>query len=160
MPPGTSRCPSARIAPAGLETPQAAQSSAGIQTLLEAEKEAAKIVQKARQCGFLVKLHFGPYRRPFADRVQRLKDARTEAAKDIESLKALKQSEFQSFEKSYLGSSDESVAKVTADTDVQLKTVEATFAKNKGKVLEKIMEQVVKVNPEVHINAFAPKSYA
>lgn len=31
---------------------QAAASSAGIQTLLEAEKEAAKIVQKARQCAF------------------------------------------------------------------------------------------------------------
>lgn len=30
---------------------QAAQQSQGIQTLLEAEKEAAKIVQKARTCG-------------------------------------------------------------------------------------------------------------
>lgn len=29
---------------------QAAQQSQGIQTLLEAEKEAAKIVQQARQC--------------------------------------------------------------------------------------------------------------
>lgn len=31
---------------------QAAQQSQGIQTLLEAEKEAAKIVQKARTCMF------------------------------------------------------------------------------------------------------------
>ncbi len=29
---------------------QAAQQSQGIQTLLEAEKEAAKVVQQARQC--------------------------------------------------------------------------------------------------------------
>lgn len=36
---------------------QAAQQSQGIQTLLEAEKEAAKIVQKARTC----KLCFPPF---------------------------------------------------------------------------------------------------
>ncbi|KAI9034340.1 H+-ATPase G subunit-domain-containing protein [Hyaloraphidium curvatum] len=119
----------------------AAQSAAGIQTLLEAEKEAAKIVQKARQY-----------------RVQRLKDARTEAAKDIEALKAQKQSEFAEFEKQYAGSSDEGVSKVTAETDVQLKTIEETFAKNKGMVLDKIMAQIIKVNPEIHINAFAPHS--
>jgi len=53
------------------------QNSQGIQTLLDAEKEAAKIVQKARQY-----------------RVQRLKDARTEAAKEIEELKAQKKCRF------------------------------------------------------------------
>ena len=36
------------------------------------------------------------------DRVQRLKDARTEAAKDIETLKAQKQAEFAAFEKKVL----------------------------------------------------------
>jgi V-type H+-transporting ATPase subunit G len=41
-------------------------SSQGISTLLEAEKEASKVVQKARQY-----------------RIQRLKDARTEALKVI-----------------------------------------------------------------------------
>jgi hypothetical protein len=35
---------------------QAAQQSQGIQTLLEAEKEAAKIVQKARTCESLTLL--------------------------------------------------------------------------------------------------------
>lgn len=39
-----------RLAP----TTQAAQQSQGIQTLLEAEKEAAKIVQKARTCKSLL----------------------------------------------------------------------------------------------------------
>merc|ERR1711939_748065 len=44
-----------------------AQNSAGIQTLLDAEKEAQKIVQKAREY-----------------RTKRVKDAKTEAQKEIE----------------------------------------------------------------------------
>jgi Vacuolar (H+)-ATPase G subunit len=35
---------------------QAAQQSQGIQTLLEAEKEAAKVVQKARECQYYAEL--------------------------------------------------------------------------------------------------------
>jgi hypothetical protein len=40
---------------------QAAQQSQGIQTLLEAEKEAAKIVQEARQCALSPYLFFSFY---------------------------------------------------------------------------------------------------
>ncbi|EJT45598.1 hypothetical protein A1Q1_05935 [Trichosporon asahii var. asahii CBS 2479] len=58
-----------------------AANSQGIQTLLEAEKEAAKVVQKARQY-----------------RVQKLKDARSEAAKEIEQYKAQKEADFKKFE--------------------------------------------------------------
>ncbi|KAG1632226.1 hypothetical protein G6F45_004261 [Rhizopus arrhizus] len=54
--------------------------SQGINTLLDAEREAAKIVQKAKQY-----------------RVQRAKDARLEAAKEIENIKAQKNAEYQSF---------------------------------------------------------------
>jgi hypothetical protein len=57
-------------------------STPGISTLLEAEKEAAKIVAKAK-----------------AYRTQRLKDARQEASKETEALKASKAAEFQQFEK-------------------------------------------------------------
>ena len=59
----------------------------------------------------------------------------------------------------YLGSSDESVSKVTADTDNQLKTIEATYNQNKQIVLDKILAQVIKVNPEMHINSLNPKGY-
>ncbi|KAG8755568.1 H(+)-transporting V1 sector ATPase subunit G [Serendipita sp. 396] len=55
--------------------------SQGIQTLLEAEKEAAKVVQQARQY-----------------RTQKLKDARSEAAKDLETYKAQKDNELKAFE--------------------------------------------------------------
>lgn len=118
--------------------PQAAQQSQGIQTLLEAEKEAAKIVQKARTCecasgilesgvgccgssgriftagqlgcggtfhsepGIMLAqtltrinaCHCAP-----SDRTQKLKDARNEAAKEIEELKSKKDNDFQKFKK-------------------------------------------------------------
>ena len=64
----------------------AAQNSQGIQILLEAEKEASKIVQKGRQY-----------------RIQKLKDAKTEAQKEIYALKAQKQSEFESLTKGVSG---------------------------------------------------------
>ena len=75
-----------------------AANSQGIQTLLEAEKEAAKVVQKARQCKLRsfpssnVVLMTLPYR------VQKLKDARSEAAKEIEQYKDSKEQEFKKFE--------------------------------------------------------------
>lgn len=40
-----------------------AANSQGIQTLLEAEKEAAKVVQKARQCEYPIGVRFGDQQR-------------------------------------------------------------------------------------------------
>jgi V-type H+-transporting ATPase subunit G len=88
--------------------------SAGIQTLLDAEKEAAKIVQKARDCSFedwRPRIHQSIYgHNPcsqadtdldvLADRNQRVKDARGEAAKEIEAYKAQQEAEFKQFEQS------------------------------------------------------------
>lgn len=58
-----------------------AQNTASIQTLLEAEKDAQQIVEKARQY-----------------RTQRLKDARSEAQKEIDKYKSKKESEFKEYE--------------------------------------------------------------
>merc|ERR1711977_709715 len=62
----------------------AAQNSAGIQTLLDAEREAQKIVQKAREY-----------------RTKRVKDARSEAQKEIDEYKASKDKEFKAFEEKH-----------------------------------------------------------
>ncbi|KAJ3102304.1 H(+)-transporting V1 sector ATPase subunit G [Phlyctochytrium planicorne] len=113
-----------------------AQSSQGIQTLLEAEKEASKIVTKARQ-----------------HRVQRLKDARAEALKEIETLKAEKNKEFVNFEKTHSGSTDESFSKVNLETDAKIEEVKAAYLKNKDQVIQKILAQLVNVDPKVHPNA-------
>ncbi|TFA99617.1 hypothetical protein CCMA1212_008434 [Trichoderma ghanense] len=58
-----------------------AQNSAGIQTLLDAEREASKIVQRAREF-----------------RTKRVKEARDEAKREIAEYKARKEDEFKKFE--------------------------------------------------------------
>ncbi|KAI8926617.1 H+-ATPase G subunit-domain-containing protein [Entophlyctis helioformis] len=118
-----------------------AQNSQGIQTLLEAEKEASKIVAKSRQY-----------------RVQRLKDARTEASKEIEALKAQKTREFQDFEKQFAGDSDESVIKAQAHTEQALIDINTAFAKNKEAVIQNLLAAIVKCEPTVHANVRPAKS--
>ncbi|KAJ3072597.1 H(+)-transporting V1 sector ATPase subunit G [Podochytrium sp. JEL0797] len=112
-----------------------AQNSQGIQTLLEAEKDASKIVTKARQY-----------------RVQRLKDARAEALKEIEVLKAEKNKEFALFEQQYSGTSDDSFSKVNAETDQKIIEIDAAYKQNKSIAIERILASLVNVKPEVHVN--------
>ncbi|KAJ3247395.1 H(+)-transporting V1 sector ATPase subunit G [Chytriomyces hyalinus] len=113
-----------------------AQNSQGIQTLLDAEKDASKIVTKARQY-----------------RVQRLKDARAEAQKEIELLKAEKNKEFAAFDQQYSGSSDDSFSKVNTETDQKIVEINESFKKNKDIVIERMLAAMINVKPEVHINA-------
>lgn len=82
--------------------PCQASQSQSIQTLLEAEKEAQKVVQQARQCmdGSPLVIHHSEHSSGCADRTQRLKDARSEATKEIEAYKAQKEHEFKAYEKS------------------------------------------------------------
>lgn len=79
-----------------LGSQQVAQKSQGIQTLLEAEKEASKIVEKARTCtcGDL------------PDRTQKLKEAQTEAEKDLAALKQTNDKAIQQFQAKVGGASD------------------------------------------------------
>ncbi|CAG8446955.1 16823_t:CDS:2 [Acaulospora morrowiae] len=118
----------------------AAQSSQGIQTLLEAEKGASKVVQQARNY-----------------RVQRLKDARVEAAKEIEALKEQKNVEFQVFEAEarnwlHSGSSDQSSARVAAETELKLSSIQEAFLTKKTVVIEKLLTAVTTVQPQLHRN--------
>ena len=113
----------------------------GIATLLEAEKEAGKIVAKARQY-----------------RIQRLKDARQEAAKDIEALKQKKNLEFTTFESQFAGSSDVAFGKVNAETQERLEQGNVTYAQNKGVVVEKLMAAIVNIQPQVRLGLILDSS--
>ncbi|KAI8139097.1 G subunit of V-type ATPase [Fennellomyces sp. T-0311] len=116
----------------------AASSSQGINTLLEAEREAAKIVQKAKQY-----------------RIQRLKDARSEAAKEIEDLKAQKNIEYQNFVAQHSGASDASLGVVDQETDAKIAEIQAAYSENKDKAVEKLLAALVRVEAKPHINARA-----
>ncbi|KAK7061098.1 hypothetical protein VNI00_000834 [Paramarasmius palmivorus] len=111
------------------------QHSQGIQTLLEAEKEAAKIVQQARQY-----------------RVQRLKDARAEASKEIEEYKKTKEDEFKAFEASRAGTTSNAQAAIDKETEAKLNSITESYNKNKDAVVKKLLDRVVLVKPELHRN--------
>ncbi|KAJ7634125.1 H+-ATPase G subunit-domain-containing protein [Mycena polygramma] len=112
-----------------------AQQSHGIQTLLEAEKDAAKIVQQARQY-----------------RVQKLKDARSEASKEIDEYKKAKEQEFKAFESSHAGTTSNAQTAVDKETEVNLRNISDSFNKNKDQVVKKLLDRVVLVKPELHRN--------
>ncbi|KAF8920590.1 H+-ATPase G subunit-domain-containing protein [Mucidula mucida] len=113
----------------------AAQQSQGIQTLLEAEKEAAKIVQQARQY-----------------RVQKLKDARSEASKEIDAYKKTKEDEFKAFEASHAGTTSSAQTAIDKDTEIKLKEVTDSYNAHKDEVVKKLLDRVVLVTPELHRN--------
>ncbi|KAJ2993713.1 putative methyltransferase-like protein 15 [Globomyces sp. JEL0801] len=125
-----------------------ASNNQGIQTLLEAEKEASKIVAKARSCKLSCLI---------LDRVQRLKDARQEAQKEIEALKQQKNQEFIEYEKKYAGDSGDSVKQAQVETKKQLELIGADFAKNKDTVIQKLLETIGKCEPVIHPNVLKPK---
>ncbi|KAJ3928161.1 MAG: H+-ATPase G subunit-domain-containing protein [Lentinula lateritia] len=112
-----------------------AQQSQGIQTLLEAEKAAAKIVQEARQY-----------------RVQKLKDARSEATKEIEEYKKAKEAEFKKFEASHAGTTSEAQAAIDKDTEVKLQSISDSYNNHKNEVVQKLLDRVTQVKPELHKN--------
>ncbi|KAI9267874.1 G subunit of V-type ATPase [Sporodiniella umbellata] len=110
--------------------------SQGINTLLDAEREASKIVQKAKQY-----------------RVQRAKDARLEASKEIENIKAQKNTEYQNFVAQNSGKSDESLGKVDEDTEKKIQEIRAAAAEKKQDALEIMLKSIMNVEVKPHINA-------
>jgi len=113
----------------------AAQHSQGIQTLLEAEKDAAKVVQEARQY-----------------RVKRLKDARTEADGEIEEYRKAKDQEFSAFQSSHVGSTQDAQSVIDKDTEQKLGQITDAYNTHKDDVLGKLLDRVVLVQPELHRN--------
>ena len=112
-----------------------AQESKGIQMLKEAEIEAAKIVQKARQY-----------------RVQRLKDAKTEAAQELAALQEQKQDELNVIESSFTGSSDLEIAALRQQTDLAIDQTRKAIQENRQQVIDNLLHGVFNPVPVVHAN--------
>ncbi|KAF9530350.1 H+-ATPase G subunit-domain-containing protein [Crepidotus variabilis] len=113
----------------------ATQQTQGIQTLLEAEKEAAKIVQQARQY-----------------RVQKLKDARSEAQKEIDGYKKVKEEEFKAFEASHAGTTSTTQAALDKETEAKLKEIDDVYKQKKDDVVNSLIGRAILVKPELHRN--------
>ena len=87
------------------------------------------------------------------DRVQRLKDARAEASKEIESLKQQKIAEYGAFEMEVALSLREAVEEYDKKTTLELEEVQKTGQDNREQVVQFLLETVTKVQPHMHLNA-------
>ncbi|OJD28953.1 vacuolar atpase [Diplodia corticola] len=105
-----------------------AQNSAGIQTLLDAEREAQKIVQK--------------------DRTKRVKDARSEAQKEIDEYKSKKEEEFKAFETEHSSGNKKAEEEADKATEVKLQEIKDIGGKGGSSVVDQLLEAVTNVNAE------------
>ncbi|KAF2707223.1 V-type ATPase G subunit [Pleomassaria siparia CBS 279.74] len=108
-----------------------AQNSAGIQTLLDAEREAQKIVQKAREY-----------------RTKRVKDARSEAQKEIEQYRKEKDETFKKFEKEHSSGNKKAEEDANKEADVKVKEIKDIGNKSGSKVVDQLLAAVTDVKPE------------
>jgi len=108
-----------------------AQNSAGIQTLLDAERDAQKIVQQAREY-----------------RTKRVKDARNEAQKEIEEYRKEKEDEYQKFEKEHSSGNQKAEEDAKKDTDLKVKEINELGNKKGAEVVNQLITAVVNAHPE------------
>ncbi|KAL3469443.1 H+-ATPase G subunit-domain-containing protein [Aspergillus californicus] len=108
-----------------------AQNSAGIQTLLDAEREAQKIVQQSREY-----------------RTKRIRDAKSEAQKEIEEYRKQKEEEFKKFEAEHSSGYKKAEDDATKEAEVKIEEIKKA-GKDKGpQVVEKLINALVDVKPE------------
>ncbi|MCJ1343359.1 H(+)-transporting V1 sector ATPase subunit G [Peltigera leucophlebia] len=117
-----------------------AQNSKGIQTLLDAEREAQKIVQKAREY-----------------RTKRVKDARSEAQKEIEEYRKQKDEEFKKYEKEHSSGNKKAEEDATRDAEEKVQEIKKAGGKAGDKVIEDLLKAVTEIQLEVPDRIVAPK---
>ncbi|EAW10915.1 uncharacterized protein ACLA_065490 [Aspergillus clavatus NRRL 1] len=108
-----------------------AQNSAGIQTLLDAEREAQKIVQQAREY-----------------RTKRIRDAKSEAQKEIEEYKQQKEEEFKKFEAEHSSGYKKAEEDANKEAEVKVEDIHAAGKEKGGKVVDDLIHAVIDVKPE------------
>ncbi|KAM3079349.1 H(+)-transporting V1 sector ATPase subunit G [Clarireedia jacksonii] len=117
-----------------------AQNSAGIQTLLDAERDAQKIVQKAREY-----------------RTKRVKEARDEAKKEIDAYRKEKEDEFRKFEAEHTSGNKKAEEDASKDAENKLQEIKEAGKKGEGKVIEDLLKAVFDVKPVVPERVQGPK---
>ncbi|GAB0094703.1 V-type proton ATPase subunit G [Sergentomyia squamirostris] len=112
-----------------------ASQTQGIQQLLQAEKRAAEKVAEARKRKAL-----------------RLRKAKEEAQDEIERYRQERDRQFKEFEAKYMGSREGVAAKIDIDTKVKIEEMNTILAANKDEVVNKLLELVYDIKPEIHRN--------
>ncbi|KAH7375403.1 vacuolar ATPase [Plectosphaerella cucumerina] len=107
-----------------------AQNSAGIQTLLDAEREASKIVQKAREF-----------------RTKRVREARDEAKKEIDDYRKAKEDEFKKFEAQHSQGNKAAEDEADKEAEVKIKEIKGAGQKGQDKVVKDLLKAVFEAKP-------------
>ncbi|KAH7259997.1 H+-ATPase G subunit-domain-containing protein [Fusarium solani] len=107
-----------------------AQNSAGIQTLLDAEREASKIVQKAREF-----------------RTKRIREARDEAKREIADYKNNKEDEYKKFEAEHSKGNQQAEDEANKEANAQIKSIQEAGKKGQAQVVKNLLNAVFEVQP-------------
>lgn len=86
-------------------------------------------------------------------KAQRLKEAKEEAAKEIEDYRKERESHFQEQQNKFKGSKDDFTTKISAESDQKLQDIEKDVQANKEKVISRLLELVYDIQPELHRNS-------
>ncbi|KAJ9121080.1 hypothetical protein QFC24_005061 [Naganishia onofrii] len=86
------------------------------------------------------------------DRVQKLKDARSEAAKEIEAYKTQKQKDYESYEAEHKSQTSTNQHSIDESTQTQLADIKTAVEKHRSNVIDKIVERVTQTEPAMHKN--------
>ncbi|CAG5135221.1 unnamed protein product [Candidula unifasciata] len=112
-----------------------AQSNAGIQKLLDAEKKASALVSEARK-----------------RKVQKLKTAKKEAEVEINKCKEEKENQFKAYEHEIFSKKGNSEAQIQVLTNQKLKDQEYMLKNNQSRTMKTLLEQVFNIEIRLHEN--------
>lgn len=87
------------------------------------------------------------------EKSQRLKEAKEEAQKEIKDYRAERERLFQEKQQSNAGSKDNFKQKMEREVIENRKKMEQEVRVGKDKVIQRLLEMVYKIEPEMHINA-------
>ncbi|KAH6613664.1 H+-ATPase G subunit-domain-containing protein [Chaetomium sp. MPI-SDFR-AT-0129] len=107
-----------------------AQNSTGIQTLLDAEREASKIVQKAREY-----------------RTKRVREARDEAKKEIDAYRADKEAEYKDFEAQHTQGNKAAEDEANEEADGKIAEIQEAGKVNQDKIIKDLLSAVFNAHP-------------
>lgn len=88
-----------------------------------------------------------------SDRTQKLKDAKSDAAADIESYKKQKEEQFSKSKNADSGSNSKAEAAADESAKSELAEIKKAGDKSQKEVLQKLIDEVLTPKPVVHINA-------
>ena len=83
---------------------------------------------------------------------QRLKEAKEEAAREIEDYRKERDQKFQDDQKKFHGSKDNFQQKMKQETSVKLQKIEQEVSDHKEEVIGQLLKLVYDIKPELHIN--------